>query len=136
MTTKTWGIFNSVTGILRGNYSGPEGTVEVQLRPGEVSVEGSFNGELVRFNAQLNQVQAFIPSSPGADYLWDQTRWILTPLASARRSRSETALAKIAKLEAGQARTLRDLALGRPGALERLTTVDAAIAILRPDITE
>ena len=75
------------------------------------------------------------PEQPSPDHEWDGAakRWNLSAAAADRQQRHADALARIAALEAAQARPLRELALtpGDPTALGRLREIEAEIASLR-----
>jgi len=134
VTAKTWGIYSLETGIFRSVYSGPEATIDEQLREGEAAIEGDFDTALVRVNLETKAVEPFIPPSPGPDYQWDDRRWSLTPEAAASLAKREAAEREIQTLEASQARAVREFILGAPDAKDRLTATDAAIAALRLDL--
>jgi hypothetical protein len=73
------------------------------------------------------------PPAPSAEHEWNATtkRWQLNAAATAKAQARTAALATIATLDMQSIRATRELALGVPGALERVAAIDAQIATLR-----
>jgi len=136
VTVRTWGIYSIETGLLRSCYTGPEATIQEQLREGEAAIEGEFDTALHRVNPKTLEVEDVVPDAPGPGHLWDGRRWIREPAAAAAAARKAGALARIKALEEAQARPLREYALGVPGAKDRITAIDAEIAELRGELVE
>lgn len=134
MSARTWGIYNATTGLFRASYSGPEGTIDEQLRDGEAAIEGTFDTGLQWVNPETQAVEARIPPSPGPEYQWEGARWVLTPAAALAMATRAAAAEQIKALEASQARVVREFILGVPDAKERLTTIEEQIVSLRPDL--
>ncbi len=84
---------------------------------GHVAIEGEFDPGCHRVNVATGLVE---------------TRERVVDAAADAAQRRQATLAAIAVKEASQLRALRELALGRAGARERLEAIDAEIAALRP----
>jgi hypothetical protein len=76
------------------------------------------------------------PTKPGDEYVWsDETRrWIVDPDVAAERNSRAVIVANIERLEKSQDRSLREHALGKSGAAERLQTIDNEIEKLRGNL--
>jgi hypothetical protein len=86
----------------------------------------------------LHKVIEYQPPAPSADHEWnaETKRWQLSAAVMARQQGRTDALAAIAVLEAQCIRPMRELALGFPGAQERVAAIDSQIAELRKCISE
>ena len=136
MTVRTWGIYSIETGLLRSCYTGPEATIQEQLREGEAAIEGEFDTALHRVNPKTLEVEDVVRGGRGWGGLWGGGRGIAERAAGAGAAGKGGALARIKALEEAQARPLREYALGVPGAKDRITAIDAEIAELRGELVE
>jgi hypothetical protein len=98
-----------------------------------VPIEGVFDYQSQRVDLATGAVVDYQPPQPSPDHEWNAStkRWQPSAAAQARVDGRRAALARIAALEAGQPRTVREAALGHAGALDRLAAVDAVISALR-----
>lgn len=136
---KTFHFYDPATGLFSGrSYSGPEDGLIDNTPVGLSSIEGDVDHASQRVNLATGEIEDYQPPSPGADFAWEaqSKRWALTDRAARAAHKRAKAKASIEALEKSQGRALRELALGKPGASDRLAEIDAAITILRPDIIE
>jgi hypothetical protein len=105
---------------------------------GHKPMEGVFDRLAQRVDLATGKVVAYMPPcpKPEEDHVWNSAikRWQLTAAAMARATRSSSARSLIRDLEGKTLRALREVALGQPGAKERLAALDAKIAELRGDL--
>jgi len=134
LSVRSWGIYSTESGHFRAAYTGPEDTIQEQLREGEAAIEGEFDGARQRVNPKSLEVEYVQPAPPGPGHLWDGWRWIPDPVAMEAVALKQRALAKIEELEASQARPLREYVLGLPGSKEKLTQIEGEIAQLRSEL--
>jgi hypothetical protein len=86
-----------------------------------------------RIDLASGQVVDYQPPQPSSDHEWNATtkRWQLRQAVADALAARRTALIAIAALERSGVRALRELALGQPGAADRLKSIDEAIAAQR-----
>ncbi|MGP8033150.1 MAG: hypothetical protein ACLPQ6_03310 [Steroidobacteraceae bacterium] len=98
-----------------------------------VAIEAALDREAQRMNVATGELVAYQPPAPSTAHEWDTAskRWTLTAAATAAQAARSTALAKIRALEGSQGRAVREAALGVPGAVDRLRSLDERIAALR-----
>jgi hypothetical protein len=96
---------------------------------GQKAFEGEVDPLAQRLDLATGALVDYQPPQPTANHEWnaDTKRWQLSAAAAARRS----ARGRIHALESGQARAVREAALGQPGAADRLRAIDAQIEKLR-----
>jgi hypothetical protein len=99
-------------------------------------IAGSYSSEKHRVDVATGNVLDYQPAAPPVDHEWNATtkRWQLPATTMAALEYRQFALEAIAKLEASQARAVREALLGVPGTLDRLKVLDAQIAALRPQL--
>lgn len=133
---RVWSFYDKATGLFDGStYGCGHGEfVEANAR-GRGSIEGRFDplSQRVDVDVEAGTVVDYQPPAPDADHEWDPTakRWRLKLGVAAAREARATALALIDALERQQHRALREATLGKPGAKERLQSIDDQIAQLR-----
>lgn len=112
--------------------------LEAHTPAGSKAIEGRHDHLSRRVNLETRAVEDYQPPQPSADHEWnpDAKRWQLRADVAERQARRAAALAEIARLEASQARPIREAALGMAGAIERVRAIDARIAELREDRSE
>lgn len=119
---------------LRAAFKGPaEGERPVPGRPTRF-VEPSEP----QFVTPQSAVVDYQPPAPSDAHEWnaDTKRWQLTDAAKAAQHARAAALAEVGRLEREmQPGVLRDVALGKPDALEKLTALDQLIEALRAGTT-
>jgi hypothetical protein len=124
-------LYDPSTGILTGQtVSGSPAIVALNIPKGAAAIEGEHDHLSKRVDLATRQVVDWQPPQPSPDHEWnaETRRWQPTAAAITRQEGRQAALARIAALEAGTIRTLRDAALGIPGAHDRLAAVEAEIA--------
>lgn len=129
----TVSVFHLVTGRILCNLTLPQGQLAANVPIGYGTVPGHADGARRRVNPETLEVEAWQPPQPDAAHVWntDLERWELPASVLSRRSEHGGVMRQIAALESRQPRALRELALGQPGALERLQDIDDQIAELR-----
>lgn len=129
----TVSVFDLITGRILCALTVPPDQLAANVPPGCGTVPGHVDGARRRVNPETGQVEAWQPPPLDADHVWnvDLERWELPASVVARRSERGAVTLRINQLEARQPRALRELALGLPGALERLQDIDNQIAELR-----
>ena len=139
---KDWSFYDAQTGLLdRGMLStSDESAVVANTPPGHVAIEGRFDWRCQRVDLATGQVVDWQPPAPPADewqtWTWQAgiRRWVTQPTAAAERRAERTRIAQaIERIEAGQARPLRALAIDPGNATERqrLQDMEAQIRALR-----
>jgi hypothetical protein len=142
MRLRTWHYFDRATGIFTGQQfstsveDGAELSVAANCPDGCGSIEGIYDTEAQRVDMASGLVIDYQPPQPTLDHEWNvlAKRWRLTPAKQLARDASVTAQGRIEALERGALRTLREVALGKPGATARLQAIDDQIAALRVDL--
>jgi hypothetical protein len=134
---RTWSFHHRETGLFNGCTYSADSSVSIpsaaNTPPDHVPLEGVFDHLSQRVDLATGQVVDYQPPAPSPDHEWNATtkRWQLSQAAQARAAARQAAERRIAALEAGQHRTLREAALGLPGAHDRLAAVEAEITGLR-----
>lgn len=102
-----------------------------------IALEGDHYDPLTqRFDIATGRVVDHLPPQPSPDHEWNphSRRWQLRPEVTAKQKARDSALARITELELKALRALREHALGKPGAQERLRSIDGEIGKLRETI--
>lgn len=136
-----WSFYSKQTGLFRGTvFVGPESLLPANTPEDHAAIEGVFNPSAHRVDLATGEVIDWTAPQPPADELtefgWDpdRKRWLPKPTLKALKLRSaDRVKVDIERIEAGQARALRDLALAsddasRASALARLQQVETRVA--------
>lgn len=131
--TRTWSFYDPATGEFIGRtFTGPDTALAINTPRGLVALEGAHDHRIMRVNLDTGALEQWRDPPPPGRHEWDGAAWKPTRLEERR-----TALARIAALEASQARPLREMALALaagsddPDAATRVAAIDAEIAALR-----
>jgi len=134
MLNVTHSIYDSITGRFTGQILNvPADSLYLNIPAGCSSVEGTHDYLSKSVDMNSGTIVEFIPPNPSVDCAWDVStrRWILSDAARNLKSAKAAALSAIQILESTQARTVREAALGQPGAVARLQLIDSQIVTLR-----
>ncbi len=129
-------FYHRETGLFSGRHlmvSDPE-MITQNTPPDHVAIEGDhFDPTTQKVDVATGQVVDQLPPQPSADHEWSAAsrRWQIRPEVAARNKAREQALNRITELELKALRALREHALGKAGAQERLRAIDGEISSLR-----
>jgi hypothetical protein len=129
-------FYHRETGIFNGRHlmvSDPA-LIPLNTPPEHIAIEGDHYDPLTqRVDVATGTVIDHIPPQPSADHEWNSIsrRWQLSPAVTAKQKARESALARITELELKALRALREHALGKAGAHQRLSSIDNEISQLR-----
>jgi hypothetical protein len=135
-TMRVVSFYHRETGIFSGRHlmvSDPA-MIPLNTPPDHVAIEGDHYDPITqRVDVLTGQVVDHIPPKPSDDHEWStiSRRWQLRPEILAKEKARAAALARITELELKALRALREHALGRAGAHERLKAIDTEISELR-----
>jgi hypothetical protein len=135
-TMKVVSFYHRETGLFNGRHlmvSDPA-MIPLNTPPDHIAIDGDHYDALTqRVDVATGKVIDHIPPQPSDDHEWNAIarRWLIKPEITARQQARKTALGRITELELKALRALREHALGKPGAHERLTAIDAEISELR-----
>lgn len=135
-------IYENVTGIFTGvafdamsmDVSKAAGFVNKHLTAGHTAYPGLVADSLSqKVDICTGLLIDYEPPQPSLAHEWDskKKRWELNPAWDVAQRQRADALEGIEALEQRQLRPLRELALGMPGALERLAELNRQIEALR-----
>jgi hypothetical protein len=134
-------FYHRESGIFNGRHlmvSDPA-LIPLNTPPDHIAIEGDHYDPLTqRVDVATGKVIDHIPPQPSPDHEWSAVsrRWELKPEVTARQKARATALARITELELKALRALREHALGKAGAHERLSAIDTEISQLREILRE
>lgn len=114
-------------------------TITLNTPPDHIPIEGDhFDPLTQRVDVETGRIVDQLPPPPSPDHEWNAAsrRWQLKPEVLARQLAQRNALARIKQLENKAQRALREHVLNKPGATERLTSIDQEIAQLRTILTQ
>lgn len=138
---RSYSFYHRETGRFAGKCyetdSPTHDTIAREAPEGHDYIEGRHDHLSKHVNIGTGLVEDWQPPAPSPDHEWDvaRQRWKLNVAASLKLHRSLEATAQIQHLENDvQPRILREVALGRDGAKERLASLDAEIEQLRPQL--
>jgi len=129
-------FYHRETGLFSGRHlmvSDPA-MIPLNTPPDHIAIDGDHHDPLTqRVDVATGKVIDHIPPQPSPDHEWNSLirRWQIKPEIAARQQARKTALARITELELKALRALREHALGKQGAHERLSAIDAEISQLR-----
>jgi len=111
--------------------------LDANTPPDHIAIDGHEHDEnSQRVDVSTGKVVDYQPPAPSDAHEWNGVtrRWQLNAATTAKQAAQILAREQIAIIEASGVRAARELALGQPGALDRLKAIDAAIAALRTDL--
>jgi hypothetical protein len=129
-------FYHRETGIFNGRHlmvSDPS-MIPLNTPLDHIAIEGDYYDPLTqRVDVATGKVVDHIPPGPSEDHEWNSIsrRWQLRPEITAKQQARQAALGRITELELKALRALREHALGKPGAHERLAAIDTEISALR-----
>jgi hypothetical protein len=129
-------FYHRETGMFSGRHlmvSDPS-MIPLNTPPDHIAIEGDHYDPMTqRVDVATGQVVDHIPPQPSEDHEWNSISrcWQLRPEVTARHQARKAALRRITELELKALRALREHALGKPGAHDRLAAIDTEIAELR-----
>lgn len=129
---KTVTVYDTATGALLRTFDGPAQWLELQLAAGEAVYDGALALHCTRIDVATGAAVEFEPPAPSADHEWDAARRV--HVLTEKGLKKRRAEADILGIERRQARALREFALGKAGARERLQQLDDEIAEKRKDL--
>jgi hypothetical protein len=133
---KVVSFYHRETGIFNGRHlmvSDPA-MIPLNTPPDHIAIDGDHYDHLTqRVDVATGKVVDHIPPQPSDDHEWNaiSRKWQIKPEITARQQARKLALARITELELKALRALREHALGKPGAQERLGAIDTEISQLR-----
>jgi hypothetical protein len=143
MMMKDWSFYDVASGALVGRtFHGPLAYLAQNTPPGCAAVEGVHDHLSQRVDLASGAVVDWQPPAPADTefftHAWVARRWVALPTPAERRRVDRQRLAeRIAAVEAGQARALREAVLQTdPGAVARLQAIEQQIAALRAEMAE
>jgi hypothetical protein len=134
-------FYHRETGMFNGRHlmvSDPA-MIALNTPPDHVVMEGDHYDPLTqRVDVTTGKVIDHLPPPPTPDHVWSAItrQWQLRPEVAAKQKARQKALNRITELETKALRALREHALGRPGAQERLRSIDTEISALRGDLAD
>lgn len=129
-----WHFYSPDTGELSGmSYCGPERLLKRNTPAGMKAIRGVFDHLSQRIDTSTGCAVPWRPPQPSVDHEWNgkTRRWHLRQDVEDALHRRNMARSRILALEARQPRALREWALGKQGAVERLAAIEADIEQLR-----
>jgi len=129
-------FYHRETGIFSGRHlmvSDPS-MIPLNTPANHVAIEGDHYDPLTqRIDVATGKVVDHLPPKPSDDHEWNSISrsWQLRPEIVAKERARAAALARITELELKALRALREHALGKNGAHERLKAIDTEISELR-----
>jgi hypothetical protein len=129
-------FYHRETGLFNGRHlmvSDPA-LIPLNTPPDHIAIEGDHYDPLTqRVDVASGLVVDHLPPKPSEDHEWSSTsrRWQLRPEVTAKQKARSDALARITELELKALRALREHALGKAGAHDRLSSIDSEISTLR-----
>jgi len=135
-TMRVVSFYHRETGLFSGRHlmvSDPA-LIPLNTPQDHIAIEGDHYDPLTqRVDVTTGKVVDHLPPKPSDDHEWSSTsrRWQLRPEITARQKARADALARITELELKALRALREHALGKSGAHERLLSIDSEISKLR-----
>jgi hypothetical protein len=140
-TMRVVSFYHRETGMFNGRHlmvSDPA-LIPLNTPPDHIAIDGDHYDPMTqRVEIATGKVIDHLPPQPSPDHEWSviSRRWQLRPEVTAKQQARTAALARITELELKALRTLREHALGKPGAHERLKTIDTEIGELREILTD
>jgi len=129
-------FYHRETGLFNGRHLMVSDAALIPLNtpPDHIAIEGDHYDPLTqRVDVGSGKVIDHLPPKPSDDHEWSSIsrRWQLRPEVTAKQKAKAQALGRITELELKALRALREHALGKPGAHERLAAIDTEITQLR-----
>ena len=129
-------FYHRETGLFNGRHlmvSDPA-LIPLNTPPDHIAIDGDHYDPLTqRVDVGTGKVIDHLPPKPSDDHEWSSItrRWQLRAEVTARHKAKSVALSRITELELKALRALREHALGKSGAHERLAAIDTEITRLR-----
>jgi hypothetical protein len=129
-------FYHRETGLFSGRHlmvSDPE-MIALNTPPDHVAIDGDhYDPATQKVDVATGLVVDNLSPQPSPEHEWNphSRRWQLRPEVAARHKARDKALARITELELKALRALREHALGKTGATERLRAIDGEIGTLR-----
>lgn len=137
---RTWSFYDQATGQIstRRYRASNDKALESNTPAGCVAIEGQFDNLSQMVDVKTGEVVDYQPPSPGDDFEWnaERRRHVKKPAVLAAERRDKLARSRIAELESGQARAIREHALGDASAAAKLQAIDDEIKTLRTDLIQ
>jgi hypothetical protein len=129
-------FYHRETGLFHGRHLmvSDASLIPLNTPPDHIAIEGDHYDPLTqRVDVNTGKVIDHLPPKPSDDHEWSSIsrRWQLRPEVTAKQRAKAQALGRITELELKALRALREHALGKHGAHERLAAIDAEITQLR-----
>ena len=140
-TMKVVSFYHRETGIFNGRHlmvSDPA-MIPLNTPPDHIAIDGDhYDHQTQRVDVVTGKVIDHIPPQPSEDHEWNaiSRRWQVKAEITARQQARRAALGRITELELKALRALREHALGKPGAHERLSAIDSEISQLRQVLSD
>jgi hypothetical protein len=129
---KHWSFYDSESGLFTGNQlaSTIDDSHLLNTPLGCGAIEGDYDRFTKKVDIKTGEVVDHVPDQPSEHHEWDDLtrRWKLSAAVQAKQQDRAQALATISQLEAQCIRPMREHVLGIPGALDRLASLETAIA--------
>lgn len=119
-------FYHKESGVLHDKIvmTSSDDAVEVNTPPDHIAIDGAHDSKCKRVDIATGEVVDYTPPAPSAEAVFAQTKI----------DRRAAALAAIARLEASQARAVREAIIDPLGGLQRLKAINDEIAALRGDL--
>lgn len=140
-TMKVVSFYHRETGLFNGRHlmvSDPA-MIPLNTPPDHIAIDGDhYDYQTQRVDVATGKVIDNIPPKPSEDHEWSTgaRRWQIKPEITAKQQARNAALGRITELELKALRALREHALGKPGATERLAAIDTEISQLRGQLRD
>lgn len=139
-TMRVVSFYHRETGLFNGRHLmvADPALIALNTPPDHIAIEGDHYDPLTqRVDVDTGKVIDHLPPKPSDEHEWSgiSRRWQLRPEVTAKQKAKAQALGRITELELKALRALREHALGKPGAHERLAAIDREITQLRDVLT-
>lgn len=130
---KIYSFYDPATGLFTGRrISGSRSLLARNTKEGLAIAEGTHDALSRRIDLATGEVVDYQPPRPSDDHEWVGRRWRLKPDAAQRQASAMAAQREIDRLEASQARAIREAVLS--GDTSRLQSIESDIAALRQSV--
>lgn len=133
----TYSFYHRDTGLFNGTVIllSDEKTLALNTPADHIAIEGAHDGFSKRVEVSTGSVIEYQPPSPGANFEWNAIlkRWQLNGATQAQLAAHASAAVQIRALEATQHRAVREVLLGKAGALALLQSIDSQITALEAE---
>jgi hypothetical protein len=134
----TYAFYDEKTGIFATHhktFNNPK-SLKVNTPDGFIALAGRYDPLSQKVDIATGKVVDYQPPAPTADHEWNATtkRWQLNTTAADKATVSATAKREIERLNRDSVAPLRELALGMPGAKEKLQAIQDQVAIFEKQL--